>query len=159
MDQPVGDDYNFNDELPSDDAPEYGEPEDDEALDIEDKSEEAKLANQTQDEMGMDLEPEEISLDGIEGSSQQNDEDFQGSIRTVRGACLVYKRQQEDGTFEELWIYNTGRKFQREDKIKKGIIAGTDIDLTKLQSQDGSQKLKITTVGNVQFLNITGLPN
>ena len=87
----------------------------------------------------------------------EEDENFQGLIRTVRGACLVYKRKNEDNTFEELWIYNVGDNINQEAAIRKAILSGTDIDPNTQMSDDGEQKAKTWTIGNVQYLTIDGL--
>ena len=79
-------------------------------------------------------------------------------IRTVNGAHLVYKRQAEDGTFNELWVYNTDN-MQGELKIRRDILAGTDIPQNQTQSEDGSQHYTLQTLGNGQILYIQGLPN
>lgn len=95
---------------------------------------------------------------GIDDAVDEDNPDFQGEIRTVRGANLVFKRKSEDGNFEELWIYNVGKDIKRETQIRRAILAGTDIDPGAQESKDGSQVADTTTVGNVQFLHITGLP-
>ena len=59
----------------------------------EDENAEAEFG----DEEGDSEFPEEEGLD-------PEAENFQGNIRTVAGADLVYKRKTEDGNFEELWI-------------------------------------------------------
>lgn len=81
-----------------------------------------------------------------------------GLIRFVQGAHLVYKRQVEDGSYEELWIYPIS-KDNSGHKIKKAIIAGTDIDIDSEQSEDGKQTCELWTAGNAQLLKIQGLPN
>jgi hypothetical protein len=123
---------------------------------------------QSVDDMG-DHNPDEFSLDepsednpmdidsGMGGEDEEQDQDFQGLIRTVRGACLVYKRKDENGTFEELWIYNVGQNLKQETIIRKAILAGTDINPNTQESDDGQQKAKTYTIGNVQYLNITGM--
>lgn len=83
----------------------------------------------------------------------------QGVIRNVQGAHLVYKRQADDGSFEELWIYKEGDKFQDELSIRHDVLAGTDIPVNNTRSPDGSQKAETWSVGDVQYLNIRGLPN
>lgn len=93
------------------------------------------------------------------GEPQEEDPDFQGDIRTVKGADLVYKRKQEDGNYEELWIYNVGTDIRTETQIRKAILAGTDIVPQQRESDDGSQHCDTYTVGNVQYLRIFGLPN
>lgn len=104
--------------------------------------------NDTDDEEEPDVEPQEW-----------DDPDFQGAIRVVAGAHLVFKRQQEDGTFEELWQYNLGDDFKKELKIRRAILAGTDIPINKLRSPDNSQTYDIWTVGNGQLMKVKGLPN
>lgn len=84
--------------------------------------------------------------------------DFQGEIRTVRGANLVFKRKMDDGNFEELWIYNVGNDIKRETQIRRAILSGTDIDPGAQESKDGQQRADTSTAGNVQFLHIVGLP-
>jgi ribosome modulation factor len=86
------------------------------------------------------------------------DPDRQGLIRKVKSAHLVYKRQTEQGTYEELWIYNAGN-IRDELEIRKAILSGTDIPTTKKTSKDGSQEYELWTVGNAEMLQIQGLPN
>ena len=103
----------------------------------------------------------ECTCDEIDDETEENhtDEDFQGVIRTVKGANMVYKRSQDDGTFEELWLYNIGKDVKHNHSVKRAIIAGTDVEPEQMQSADGSQKMELYSVGNVQFLHIKGLPN
>lgn len=111
-----------------------------------------------EDDLGLDdLEGEEFEDDGDFGEEEE-DPDFQGDIRTVRGANLVFKRKTEDGNFEELWIYNVGKDIKHETKVRRAILAGTDINPSTQESEDGEQRATTTTTGNVQFLHITGLP-
>jgi hypothetical protein len=114
-----------------------------------------------EEESGLEGEDEEgpFSLDSEAGGAMEGDPDFQGVIRTVTGACLVYKRKTEDGSFEELWVYNVGKSMRTEVKIRRSIMAGTDIPMQDISSQDGAQTAETTTVGNVQFLKLSGLPN
>jgi len=85
--------------------------------------------------------------------------DRAGIIRTVDNAHLVYKRQSEDGTYHELWIYNISDTTHDELEIRRDILAGTDIPINRTFSPDGTQKYTITTMGNAQLLQLTGLPN
>ncbi len=96
---------------------------------------------------------------GEEEEGEQGDPDFQGVIRTVTGACLVYKRKTEEGTFEELWVYNVGKNMRNEVKTRRAILAGTDIPAQSVSSEDGTQEVETTTIGNAQFLRVAGLPN
>jgi hypothetical protein len=82
-----------------------------------------------------------------------------GILRTVPGAHLIYKRRTEEGTYEELWIYNVGDKTKDELDVRRDILAGTDIPPKKTKSPDGTQVYTLTTMGNAQYLDIKGLPN
>lgn len=96
-------------------------------------------------------------LDAITDKASE-DPDRQGLVRKVKGAHLVYKRQIEDGTYEELWIYNSGNMRDELD-IRKAVLAGTDIPTTKTSSPDGTQKYELWSAGNAEMLQIQGLPN
>ncbi len=96
----------------------------------------------------------------LEHDGEDTDDDKQGIIRTVPNAHLVFKRQNPEGTFDELWIYNVSRdQMQSEVAIREKILSGTDIEINQLESEDGSQTAEMWTVGNVQFLYIMGLSN
>jgi hypothetical protein len=90
---------------------------------------------------------------------EQDDPDRQGLIRVVPNAHLVYKRASEDGTFEELWIYNTEEQFDTELQTRRAILAGTDIEMNQMHSKDGSQSYELWDAGNAQLLKISGLPS
>jgi hypothetical protein len=121
---------------------------------VEDENSEKELDSSLEDESG--FEDEDIADENEDGG----DPDFQGTIRTVPGACLVYKRKENANTYEELWIYSTNeRNIKYENEIRGSILAGTDVDPNTERSPDGDQRAKTTTVGNVQFVYITGLPN
>lgn len=105
-----------------------------------------------------DADPDEEAPDVMEPQEWQ-DPNRQGTIRRVKNAHLVYKRQSDDGTFEELWIYKQGDKFDDELEIRRDILAGTDIPVNKTQSDDKRQQSDSWTSGNVQMLKITGLTN
>lgn len=96
---------------------------------------------------------------GMDDDMPEEDENFQGNIRTVSGADLVYKRKDEDGNYEELWIYNVGHDIRQETSTRRAILAGTDIAPSQRESEDGTQHAETTTMGNVQYLKLTGLPN
>lgn len=108
------------------------------------------------DDLGMsDLEDEDLEDEDLE----DDDPNKQGVIRKVTSAHLVYKRKDEEGTYEELWIYKLNGEFKDELEIRRDILAGTDIPQNKMKSEDGAQSYQLWTSGNVQWLNITGLPN
>jgi hypothetical protein len=121
---------------------------------------------------GLEGETPPLEGEGEEGEVESNlfggeeeeegtdgDPDFQGVIRTVTGACLVYKRKTDEGTFEELWVYNVGKNMRNEVKTRRAILAGTDIPAQSVSSEDGTQECETTTIGNAQFLRVFGLPN
>jgi hypothetical protein len=90
---------------------------------------------------------------------EPEDPDRAGFIRVVQNAHLIYKRQSENGTFEELWIYNIHDDTNDELEIRRDILSGTDIPPKKTKSPDGVQTYTSTTMGNAQMLKISGLPN
>lgn len=108
-----------------------------------------------------DLNDKENNNEELDNEELDNEEKskYDGIVRSVKGAYLVSKKQQPDETYKEVWIYNVGKKFSDEANIRKSILAYTDIDPTKNFSEDGSQEAVITTVGNVQYLTIVGLPD
>jgi hypothetical protein len=95
----------------------------------------------------------------MEGVLIPGDPDRQGLIRTVKGAHLVYKRQNEEGKFDELWVFNVGGTLDDALTIRRAILAGTDIPPRATKSKDGLQTYTLTTLGNAQLLHIKGLPN
>lgn len=112
------------------------------------------------DQYGID-DPNDNEDFGEEDANQEewDDSNYQGVIRTVPNAHLVFKRQLEDGTFDELWQYNLGDDFKKELKVRRAILAGTDIPINKMRSPDNSQTYDLWTVGNGQLLKVKGLPN
>jgi len=116
------------------------------------------------DEMNMGMGSEEMDgedelpPDTME-PQEWEDPNRQGTIRRVKGAHLVYKRQTDDGTFEELWMFKQGDKFNDELEVRRDILAGTDIPVNKTQSDDNRQQSDLWTAGDVQMLKISGLTN
>ncbi len=102
------------------------------------------------------MPPEESNVSGVE---IEGDPNRQGLIRTVKGAHLVYKRKNEEGTFDELWVFNTGNGMEDALKVRRDILAGTDIPPRATKSQNGAQSYTLKTLGNGQILHIKGLPN
>lgn len=100
--------------------------------------------------------PQETNVTGTE---VPNDPNRQGLIRTVKGAHLVYKRKNEEGTFDELWVFGTGNDMEEGLKVRRNILAGTDIPPRAIKSQNGAQSYTLKTLGNGQILHIKGLPN
>lgn len=149
----------------------------DDGIDGESEQEELEATAQADNEASTldDVDPDNAELAQADGIDQDLDDplspeemdkaadgeeenDFQGNIRTVRGANLVFKRKTEDGNFEELWVYNVGNDMKRETQIRRAILSGTDIDPTSQSSKEGEQYAETSSMGNVQFLHIVGLP-
>ncbi len=106
--------------------------------------------------MGTQPPPEETNVTGVE---VEGDPNRQGLIRTVKGAHLVYKRKNEEGTFDELWVFGTGDDMKKTLEVRRAILAGTDIPPRALKSENGSQSYTLTSMGNGQILSIKGLPS
>ncbi len=106
------------------------------------------------DELPGDTE-QQLSQEEIDAQ----DPNAQGMIRTVDKAHLVFKRQMEDGKFEELWVYNLGDKIHDSLNVRREILGGTDIPRGHTRSEDGHQTYTLHTLGNAQLLHITGLAN
>lgn len=80
--------------------------------------------------------------------------------RSVKGAHLVFKRQADVDSYEELWIYAVNPKDpQAHAKIEELILAGTDVSPVSMGSEDGSQRATSWIAGNAKMLHITGLVN
>lgn len=107
-------------------------------------------AVQPQPEEEMPEEPED---------DPSGDKNRAGTIRYVKDAHLIYKRRNEEGTFDELWLYNISNDMKDELTVRRAILAGTDISKNKTKSEDGNQNYSLSTLGNAQYLHITGLPN
>jgi len=102
-----------------------------------------------------------VRLGDGEDDPEQPGEDpnRQGLIRKVSGAHLVFKRKEEDGTYNELWVYKIQKDIRDDSKVRQQILAATDIPIERMQSQDGSQQYDLWTIGDVQMMHIVGLPN
>lgn len=137
---------------------ELRKPEDEE---LEDDSEEDVAVDlDSEEELGADSEEQNDTEEMGEpdtGSDENEDPNRQGVIRVIDNAHLVYKRKDEQGQFEELWIYHVGGALKDELEIRRDILAGTDIPPGRTKSEDGFQHFSLWSVGNVQFLRITGL--
>lgn len=117
------------------------------------------VSNNHADHRNDDDDTEELGdFPNADGDDLQGDNEKQGLIRVVPNAHLVYKKQSEDGSYEELWAFNVGRNFKDND-TRKQILSSTDIPPDKVESDDGTQRYEIWTRGNIQLMNIKGLPN
>jgi len=149
------DDFASNDDDEFTDEDEFGHDEDD----LSDKDEDEFTDD---DEFGYDegdLSDEDDLSDEIDDAETPPDSNYQGNIRNVPGAFLVYKRPAEDSTYEELWLYTIGNDIKDEMRMRRAILAGTDIKPQTGRSADNKQTVKVTSLGNVQYLNIFGIPN
>lgn len=80
--------------------------------------------------------------------------------RFVPGAHLVFKRQAETDSYEELWLYKINPTSPTEAaSIERQILAGTDIDPGTLSSEEGTQTATTWVAGNAKYMHITGLSN
>jgi hypothetical protein len=104
-------------------------------------------------------EQDQTELPTEDEPNQDEDPDKQGLIRTIPKAHLVYKREGEDGAYEELWMYEIKKGMRDEYDIRNDILAGTDIPPKQTKSEDESQSYTMWTAGDMQLLKIVGLPN
>lgn len=119
------------------------------------------------DKDGGDSDLENSVDDGTSGEGDPLDLGDAGEIgagepvtRFVPGAHLIYKRQSDVDSFEELWIYAVDVKSPTSHaKIEQQILAGTDIDPTSMASEDGAQQAAVWHAGNAKYMHLTGLVN
>lgn len=153
--------FGAGDDLPDDAELMGDDPSEDPMAGVQDPS---TTSDESRDPFGagdVDLEGDDAQddIDNIDviAHDATDDPNRQGTIRAVKKAHLVYKREGDDG-FEEMWVYNVG-SLKDELDIRKAILAGTDIKPGKTVSDDGSQTYSIWSAGNAEVLRITGLPN
>lgn len=153
--------FGAGDDLPDDAELMGDDPSEDPMAGFQDPS---TTSDESRDPFGagdVDLEGDDVQddIDDIDTIAHDatDDPNRQGTIRAVKKAHLVYKREGDDG-FEELWVYNVG-SMKDELDVRKAILAGTDIKPGKTASDDGSQTYSIWSAGNAEVLRITGLPN
>ena len=103
----------------------------------------------------------QIDVEDDEPIPTEPNENDQAVERDVEDARLLRKRMHADGTYEELWIYHVGGEgdYARDERIRAQILQDTDIDLSSGKSNDDQQTMKIWRSGDVEFLEIVGLPN
>lgn len=120
-------------------------------------NDESMSDNSSLDDMG--------SLKGfskIDSTSENGETNLnrQGMIRTVKNAHLIYKRENDTNRYDELWQYKSKENGIYHDiDIKNDILAGTDIPLNSLTSDDGEQRYELWNSGNIIFLKIYNLQN
>lgn len=153
-----GDEDEYGNAIVFDDDERSGAFEDDEFTELEDDPNAPKQPNSQQDDQQGQIQFDDGELDSTDDMQEDEPEDpnHAGVIRHVKGAHLVYKREEEDGTYTEMWIYNSG-KFKNDLEVKKAILAGTDIPKGAAQSPDGSQEATMWSSGNATVVVVTGL--
>lgn len=133
-------------------------------FDKDSKKSDEKSTN-SDDKEEKDIKKDDITSDKDEKSSDDKKEDKkenpdkQGVIRNIKNAHLIYKRQDVDGTYIELWAYDIQKGLKDEFNIRNAILNGTDIDHKTGSSPDNVQRYELWTSNNRQFMQITGLPN
>lgn len=133
-------------------------------FDKDSKKSDEKSTN-SNDKEEKDIKKDDITSDKDEKSSDDKKEDKkenpdkQGVIRNIKNAHLIYKRQDVDGTYIELWAYDINKGLKDEFNIRNAILNGTDIDHKTGSSPDNVQRYELWTSNNRQFMQITGLPN
>ena len=101
---------------------------------------------------------EDIGEEPHTDEQEEIDPNRVGVIRRVVGARLIYKRLENDGTYSELWMYNTTPN-NDEINIRKNILLDTNIDPKTFlsQTQESKEQCFIWSKGDVQFLEVQGL--
>ena len=109
----------------------------------------------------LEQEGDGTDVDGEFGGDEGFGEDGGEAVkRFVPGAHLVFKRQSETDSYEELWIYQINPSSPLDSaKIERQILAGTDIDPGTLSSEEGTQVATTWVAGNAKYMHITGLSN
>lgn len=106
-----------------------------------------------------DIAPDaDVQPDEYDDQASAEDSNFQGDIREIPGARLVYKRKNETGTYDEMWVYVMSKSMRDENNIKQSILSGTDVEPNSQQSPDGKQSYSMWTIGNRQMIKVSGLP-
>lgn len=104
--------------------------------------------------------PTEGGEGAVPGDSPDDIGAQQSVTRFVPGAHLIYKRQSDVDSFEELWIFRLDPKSPTAGSgIEEQIFAGTDIDPATMASEDGTQVAKVWIAGNAKYIHISGLAN
>ena len=78
-------------------------------------------------------------------------------VNKIKCAHILVKKQSEALAIQER--LKQGEKFYDELDVRRDILAGTDIPVNKTKSDDGSQSTDSWNVGNIQYIEIKGLPN
>jgi hypothetical protein len=129
-------------------------------IQAEDEEHDLEINDSTESEDGAELELDDTSTDTSGNTTPDSENpDKQGMIRKIPNAHLISKRTNDSGTFTELWMYEIRKGIRDEFDIRDNILAGTDIPPNSTSSPDGSQTYTLWTAGNMQLIQINGLPN
>lgn len=129
--------------------------------------EDEETLKSSEDHIVIDLDSNDVANDDMSMNDEQTNNDQQlpqedpnkqGAIRNVKNAHLVYKRQNDQGLYEEMWLFNISTS-RDSYKIRNEILAGTDIDPQDTCSEDGTQTYELWSIGNAQIMVISGLSN
>lgn len=86
-----------------------------------------------------------------------------GIVRIVKDAHLVFKRKDEHNKYVELWVFKENKISKTAGRIYNAILAGTDIPVGSIQSQDGLQTVIKWEVGPADntliYVEIKGMQN
>jgi hypothetical protein len=129
-------------------------------LEVNDSTEdEDGMGNEDDTELELDNNADVTNTDQVGTTPDSENPDKQGMIRKIPNAHLIYKRTNDSGTFAELWMYEIKKGMRDEFDVRDNILAGTDIPPNGTSSPDGSQTYNMWTAGNMQLIQINGLPN
>lgn len=81
---------------------------------------------------------------------------YEGELRHVKGAKLLWKIKDDDGSYTERWMYHA-RNLEELIDGKRRILVGTDIHPSKNRSPDGSQSFAVEQYGEIVWMTITGV--
>lgn len=100
---------------------------------------------------------EEIEKYDLPDASSEGDETAV-EPRIVSGAHLVYRRMQDVGAIEELWLYKIDKLDPTKHiSVEEAILDATDVSPKTHSSEDGNQRAYTWVAGNAKFMHITGL--
>lgn len=143
----------------SDEESKSSEDTDDNKIKDDDTSEKNKDSKDDKSSDDNDTIDDNSSKDKDDKDKKKENPDKQGVLRKIQYAHLIYKRQDVDGTYTELWSYDINKGIKDEFNIRNAILNGTDIDHKTGSSPDNIQRYELWTSNNRQFMQITGLPN
>ena len=90
---------------------------------------------------------------------ESDDPDRQGVIRVVANAHLIYKRQNEEGTFDELWIYNTEKGVKNDLKFVETFLLAQTLLQRRLVPRMVHNNTACRIWVMLKFLKLQACPN